>query len=387
MPRLPRVAATTSTLSTAVFSQLASRAAALQAQGRTIYPLHVGDTWMEPPVEARAESQRTDDHPGLHQYAPVQGMPTLLDAIGRRLERLGRAVPRERLQVVNGATSGLSIVTEALLEPGDEVLLPSPFWPLIRGILAKRGAAPVEIPFWDRLDSIDVETTLEAAITPRTVAIYVNSPHNPTGRVLTPQQVDAIVRVARRHDLWVIADEAYQDLCFIEPTPPIWTRDDLQDRYVASHTLSKSYGLAGARVGYLHGAPTAMAAIAAVQVFSTYCAPRPMQIGAARVLDAGDAFLAKRRDEFAEAGRRTADVLGVPAPEGGTFLFVDASPWLPRDAEDAMPFLERALEAGVQLTPGASCGEHYARFVRVCFTSLPLGVHERALDALRRALG
>lgn len=387
MPRLPRVAATTGTLSTTVFSQLASRAAALQAQGRTIFPLHVGDTWMEPPLVARAESQHTDGNPGLHQYAPVQGMRVLLDAIERRLERLGRAVPRERLQVVNGATSGLSIVTEALLDPGDEVLLPSPFWPLIRGIVAKRGAVPVQIPFWDRLDAIDVEATLEAAVTPRTVALYVNSPHNPTGRVLTREHVDAMVRVARRHDLWVIVDEAYQDLCFGEPSAPIWARDDLQDRYVACHTLSKSYGLAGARIGYLHGAREAMNAIAAVQVFSTYCAPRPMQLGAARVLDEGDAFLARRLAEFGEAGRRTADVLGVPHPEGGTFLFVDASPWLPSDAEDAMPFLERALDAGVQLTPGSSCGDDYKRFVRVCFTSLPLSEHDRALDALRRALG
>ncbi|MCA9617297.1 MAG: aminotransferase class I/II-fold pyridoxal phosphate-dependent enzyme, partial [Myxococcales bacterium] len=144
---------------------------------------------------------------------------------------------------------------------------------------------------------------------------------------------------------------------------------------------------AGARIGYLHGCEEAMAAIAAVQLYSTYCAPRPMQLGAARALDEGDAFLARRRDEFGEAGRRTAEVLGVPTPEGGTFLFVDASPYVPSDAEDAMPFLERALEAGVQLTPGGSCGEAYRRFVRVCFTSLPLDDHDRALEALRRALG
>ncbi|MCB9602080.1 MAG: pyridoxal phosphate-dependent aminotransferase [Sandaracinus sp.] len=385
MPR--RVASTLSSLSVGVFSQLGARAQALQAEGRTVYPLHVGDTWMEPPLVARAESQRTSEHPGLHQYAPVQGMPALLDAIERRLQRLGHPVPRARLQVVNGATSGLSVVTEALLDPGDEVLLPSPFWPLIRGIVAKRGAVAVQVPLWDRLDAIDIEAALEAAVTPRTKAIYVNSPHNPTGRMLTASQMDAMARVAKRHDLWVISDEAYQDLYFGEAPTPFWAHADVRERYVASHTLSKSYGLAGARIGYLHGCEEAMAAIAAVQLYSTYCAPRPMQLGAARALDEGDAFLARRRDEFGEAGRRTAEVLGVPTPEGGTFLFVDASPYLPSDAEDAMPFLERALEAGVQLTPGGSCGEAYERFVRVCFTSLPLDEHDHALEALRRALG
>lgn len=383
MPR--RIAATTRTLSLGVFSQLAARARAMQAAGGVVYPLHVGDTWMEPPLVARAESQLTSEHPGLHQYAPVQGAPALLDAIERRLARLGRAVPRARLQVVNGATSGLSIVAEALLDPGDEVLLPAPFWPLIRGIVAKRGAVPVQVPLWDRLDALDLEATLEAAVTPRSVALYVNSPHNPTGRVLTPAQVDAFVAVARRHDLWLIVDEAYQDLYFQIPPTPIWTRDDVQDRYVASHTLSKSYGLAGARVGYLHGAADAMEAIAAVQLYSTYCAPYPQQLGAARALDEAGDFLARRRDEFGEAGRRTAAVLGVPPPQGGTFLFVDASRHLPGGAVDAMPFLERALEEGVQLTPGASCGDAYARFVRVCFTSLPLAEHDRALEALARA--
>src|SRR5690606_27392437 len=124
-------------------------------------------------------------------------------------------------------------------------------------------------------------------ITPRTVALYVNSPHNPTGRILPPAVVDAMVRVARRHGLWLVVDEAYQDLYFGEAPVPIWSRDDVQEIYVASHTLSKSYGLAGARIGYLHGAPAAMGAIAAVQAFSTYCAARPMQLGAARVLDEG----------------------------------------------------------------------------------------------------
>lgn len=386
MPRFPDVSAASESLSTGVFSQLGARARALTAAGRRLYPLHVGDTWMEPPEGARAEAQRTSEHPGLHQYAPVHGLPELLSAIARRLDRLGHPVPEARLQVVSGATSGLSIIAEALLDPGDEVLLPAPFWPLIRGIIAKRGATPVQVPLWDRLDALDVEATLEAARSPRTVAIYLNSPHNPTGRVLPPDVVDAVVRFARRHQLWVIVDEAYQDLYFDATPVPIWAREDLRDRYVACHTLSKSYGLAGARVGYVHGCEAAMKAISAVQAFSTYCAPKPMQVAAIAALDKGDEFLARRRAEFGEAGRRTAALLGLPPPEGGTFLFFDASPYLPEGATDAMPFLERALDAGVMLTPGVSCGEAYARWVRICFTSLPLDEHDQALAALATAL-
>lgn len=387
MPRFPNVSSASAGLSTGVFSQLGARARELEAAGRRVFPLHVGDTWMEPLEGARAEAQRTADHPGLHQYAPVQGIPELLAAIERRLARRGHRIPASRLQVVSGATSGLSIIAEALFDAGDEVILPSPFWPLIRGIIAKRGATPVQVPLWDRLGEVDVDAALEAALSPRTVALYVNSPNNPTGRVLPREVAEAMVRFARRHDLWIIADEAYQDLYFADAPPPIWARDDVRDRYVACHTLSKSYGLAGARIGYVHGSEAAMKAISAVQAFSTYCAPKPLQFAAIAALDEGDAFLARRRDEFGEAGRRTAALLGVAPPEGGTFLFFDASPYLPEHATDALPFLERALEGGVMLTPGGSCGDAYARWVRICFTSLTLEEHDAALAALAPALG
>src|SRR3989304_3862811 len=143
MPRHPSVAATSSSLSDRVYSPLAERARSLPGP---IYPLHVGDTWLEPLPAARAEAQRTEDHPRLHNYSPVPGEP---------------APP--------AAT---------------QVFLPPPFWPLIRGILASRGCTPVEVPFYTRLPerAFDPEEALESRITERTAAIYVNSPNNPTGR-------------------------------------------------------------------------------------------------------------------------------------------------------------------------------------------------------------
>src|SRR5688500_14570678 len=150
MPRFPRTSKFAEGLSDRVFSRLAARA---KERGGIIYPLHVGDTWLEPYEGARAEAQRTADFPRLHNYAPVQGEPVLLDAIGEHLVRRGGCfVDRECVQVVSGATAGLSVVCEAMLEPGDEVLLPAPFWPLIRGIVNKRGARAIEIPFFDRID-------------------------------------------------------------------------------------------------------------------------------------------------------------------------------------------------------------------------------------------
>jgi N-succinyldiaminopimelate aminotransferase len=385
MPRHPSVSDTTSGLSDRVYSALARKAREMPGP---VYPLHVGDTYLEPLPEARAEAQRTADHPRLHNYAPVQGEPALLDAIRRRLSaRSGGEVDPECIQVMPGATAGLATVVAALLDPGEEMLLPSPFWPLIRGMVASRGCVPVEVPFYTRLGErgFDAEAALERAVTPRTAALYLNSPNNPTGRVLPDGVAAAVARVARRHDLWVLTDEAYEDLVHATPARPLWLHPDLAGRAVATHTVSKSYALAGARVGWTHGPAEAMAAIRAVQTFTQYCAARPMQLAAARALDGGGAWLAEARRAYGAAGRAAAAAVGIPPPEAGTFLFFDAAPFF-RAGEGLDGFLERCLAAGVLLTPGPASGRDFGTWVRLCFTAVPPDDLARALERLSGAL-
>lgn len=387
MPRHPRVSHTTESLSSGVFSQLARKAR--EHHGR-IYPLHVGDTYLDPLSPARAEAQRTIDHERLHNYAPVQGEPTLLATIAQRLEqRTGEPISTERIQVVSGATSGLSVVCATILDHGDEVIVPSPFWPLIRGIIASRGGVPVQLPFFDRLRDprFDPERAIEETITDRTVALYINTPNNPTGAVIPSDVIDAMLRVAKKRDLWVLCDEAYEELWFTDTRPaPVWAHPEARGRAIATHTLSKSYGLAGARIGFTHGPADVMVAVRAVQTFQTYCAPRPMQLGAVHALAGGDGWLAEARAAYRRAGYEAADALGIPRPEGGTFLFFDASPFM-REGEDILDFLGRCLDAGVLLTPGESCGRDYGSWVRLCFTSVPPGELREALGILRGVIG
>ena len=383
MPRHPTLAPSAEGLSDRVYSALADRA---RGRAGPIYPLHVGDTYRDPPIGARAEDQRSADHPRLHNYAATQGEPVLLDAILRRLRvRRGVELDRECLQVMPGATAGLAIVVAALLEPGDEVVVPSPYWPLVRGIVASRGCAPVEVPFFTRLDEpgFDPEAALEAAVGPRTAAIYLNPPHNPTGRVLAAEVVAAVARIAARHDLWVLADEAYDELVYEGEAAPIWTRDDLRRRTIAVHTVSKSHALAGARVGFVHGPEDAMRAIRGVQLFTSYCAPRPMQHAAARALEEGDGWLAETRAAYRAAGAAAARAVGLPPPRAGTFLAFDAAPYFtPGESLDG--FLERCLDAGVLLTPGRAIGRAFATWVRLCFTAVPPA---ELADALARLEG
>ncbi|MCA9603890.1 MAG: pyridoxal phosphate-dependent aminotransferase, partial [Myxococcales bacterium] len=329
VPRFPRVSPTSEGLSSAVFSSLLERA---RASGKHVYPLHVGDTYLAPVFEAQAEAQRAAEIPRLHNYPGVHGVPELLRALAARISARGdRPIDVGQVQVVAGATSGLSVLFQTVLDPGDEVLLLAPYWPLVRGIVASRGGVPVEVPFFDRVgaEGFDAEAALEAAVSPRTVALYVNSPHNPTGHVLDRSTMDALARVATRHNLWIVSDEAYEDFWYTETRPePVWNHPGLRERTVAAHTFSKGYGLAGGRVGYLHGPGEIIAKLRSVHTFQAYCAPHPMQWSALRALEHGDAWIAKARSAYAEAGRRAAAALGVPAPAGGTFIFFDARPYL-----------------------------------------------------------
>jgi N-succinyldiaminopimelate aminotransferase len=300
----------------------------------------------------------------------------------------GIALDREAVQVMVGATAGFTVVCSTLLSPGDEVVILAPFWPLIRGIVRAHGAVAVELPFYDRVGQpgFDPEAALEAVITPRTVAVYVNSPSNPTGRVLPVAVVDALARVVRRHGLWLLTDEAYEDLVYTPTRPdPIWARPDVRDRAIACHTLSKSHGMAGSRVGYTHGPLEIMRAVRGVQAFLTYGAPRPLQFAAAHALAEGDAWVESTRRLYAEAGARAAEALGLPAPEGGAFLFLDATPHF-HDGEDVHGFLRRCLDAGVLLTPGNASGRDYGSWVRLCYTVVPPAELADALARLRTVL-
>ena len=387
MPRFPFVAESSFGLSDAVFSKLVARAS---ERGGKTYALHVGDTYLEPHEGARAEAIRAADHPRLHNYAPVQGEPALLDAIVAHVERRsGARLERELVQVVSGATAGIAVVVDALLAPGDELLLLAPFWPLVRGTTQRRGGRALEIPFWDRLgawaDRAELEAYLESFVSPRSAAIYVTTPHNPTGSMLSAMHLEAIAAVAERHGLWVISDEVYEELWFDDEPASAWMHPRLRPRSVVVHSVSKAYGLAGARVGFVHGPAEAMQAVRGVQTFMTYCAPRPFQLAAARVLVEGRTWIERTRAHYRELGARSADALSVPRPPGGTFLFVDTR-GRRRDDESALAFLERCVDAGVLLTPGTASGRDYEDWVRLCFTTLPPEELEEALRRLRSVL-
>ena len=381
MPRAPELAAATRAMPGAVFSPVG--AAGSVPEG--VCPLHVGDTWLEPPVGARAEDLRAAELEGLHRYGDTRGLAPLREALAARLRtRNGLPAEAATVLVTAGATGALATALGAIANPGDEVLILAPYWPLIRGITQALRAAPVEVPFYDRVNSADEAVAAVAArASARSVALYVSSPSNPTGRVLPGEWLEALAGWARREGLWLLSDEVYEELLYTgEHVSPGRFAPECS---FSAFSFSKAWAMAGNRVGYLTGPAEALAGAAKIATHTFYHAPTAGQWAALRALESGAEWLADARRRYAEVGRAVSARLGLPAPEGGTFLFVDVAQAL--DARGLSGFLADCLEDGFALAPGGSCGADYASWVRLCFTSAPPEAVMSAVEKLAGRLG
>ena len=383
MPRAPRFSPSVGGIESNVYSALAHRLATFQGE---VYPLHVGDTWMEPPPGCRMEDFRVAEHPGMHRYAPPQGLPQLLTAIADRVtRRSGVPTTPENILVATGATGALGAVAGAILTPGDEVLILAPHWPLISGIVRSFHGVPVDVPFFGAVDSPETAVdALRGLLTPRTVALYINTPSNPTGRTVPRAWLKALIAWAQRENLWLISDDVYEDYVY-SGEPHTYVRALAPDRTFAAHSFSKAYGMAGNRCGYVLAPTWALPELKKIGLHSFYSTPTAAQLAAIQVLgEPGEQWIAHARPLYQEAGTAAAARLGEPPPEGSSFLFLDVAPVL--DGRGLGGFLEDCVERGLFVAPGPSFGP-YPTHVRVCFTAAAPEVVARGVDVLAELLG
>ncbi|MBW2453617.1 MAG: pyridoxal phosphate-dependent aminotransferase, partial [Deltaproteobacteria bacterium] len=286
-----------------------------------------------------------------------------------------------------GVTHALFCAARAVLDPGDEVLVTSPYWPLIPGLLQSAGIQPVEVPLSFRLyqePDLDVAAALEAAITEKTRAVYFISPGNPDGQIYRRDQIEAIAEVARSHDLWVLADEVYADFVYDGEHNSIATLPEMADRTITTYSLSKGRALAGARVGCVAGSERAITAALRIHAHTVYNVPTPMQRAGLFALSDGGAWPRMAKTLYREARDATAAALreiGIetPLPPGGTFFFLDLTEQLAGRPLQGM--IERAIDEGVYVAPGRAFGAGYDNFVRLCYTGVPL---DQILEGIRR---
>ncbi len=383
-------------------SSVLARLLACCPDQRDIVPFHVGNTHLAPPACARvgALSEVDGCDRSLYGYADPRGDPALLAAIVDKLRRQNEiaSATTESVQITCGATHALSLGLRAVLDPGDELLVLAPYWPMIRGVATSAGVRIVEVPapagaVADAAEDEAADRVAEhiaASVTPKAAAIYLSNPNNPDGHVYTAAELEGIARAAARCGLWIIADEVYEAFTFDgRRHRSIASLPGAAERTLTAFSFSKSYAQAGLRVGYLVGPEPVLAAARNFAHHSVYNVPRAMQRAALAALEQGDEFLASARAGYEQArdAATRAIALDAQSPDGGTYLFLDLAEALLPGEKDALPALERLARAGVLLVPGYAFGSEYTRYARLCFSAVPLDALEEGIARLNRALG
>lgn len=282
----------------------------------------------------RAAAQAIAD--GVNQYPPGAGDPALRQAISEhRLNRYGiQHDPDGEVLVTVGATEAMSATMLALIEPGDEVILIEPYYDAYPVAVAMAGGTRRTVPLTQGPEhrfELDL-SALRAAVGPRTRAIVVNSPHNPTGTVLTDAELDAIAEVCGENDLIAITDEVYEHLLFDERAhSPLATRSGMAERTLSISSVGKSFSATGWKIGWVCGAAELVAAVRAAKQFLTFVGGAPFQPAVAHALrhelewvrELRDA-LQRKRDRLAEGLAEAG--LDVLASEGTYFICADVRP-------------------------------------------------------------
>ncbi len=318
-------------------------------------------------------------------YTYQRGIPRLRKALGDYLSRTYKTtIDPERTFVTIGGMQAITETIQLLVNPGDEVIVPSPCWPNIAAaveIMAGK-VKPVPLTFGNRGWTLDIERVMEAC-GPRTKAIFVNSPGNPTGWTMSREEQRAMLEFARKRGLWIIADEVYGRLVYEGTAAPSFLQiADPDERVIVVNTFSKNWAMTGWRIGWIVASKQLGQVYENLVQYNTSGVPTFLQYGATAALEQGDEFLAamvarvrKSRDMVTDTFARLPKVRYAP-PAGAFYAFfsVDGEP-------DARKLAIRLIdEANIGLAPGTAFGPGAPNFLRLCFAGSP----DRLGEALRR---
>ena len=311
---------------------------------------------------------------GSNQYAPSRGLPALRQAVAAHYGRhQGLDLSPEHVCVTSGATEALGAAILAVIEPGDEVILLTPAYDSYAPMVRRAGGVVREValqpPGW-RIDG----AALEAAVGPRTRAILFNNPHNPTGRLFSAEELQAVADVAQSHDLTVIADEVWEHVVLDGARfVPLMALDGMADRTIKIGSAGKIFSLTGWKVGWMVAAPENASVLARAHQFLTFSTAPNLQTAVAFGLDEGDAWIAPMQERFARARDRMSQGLedaGFTVLDAAAtyFMCVDLAASGIDMTDEA--FATQAVErAGVAVIPLSAFAEQNPpeHLVRLCF--------------------
>jgi arginine:pyruvate transaminase len=340
--------------------------------GQPVIMLSIGEPDLPPPARVLDRVVQSM-YAGRTRYAHGQGEPVAREAVARHLaERSGMPVSPEQVLYCAGTQNGLYTCLMTVVESGDEVIVPDPYYATYEGLVAASGATFVAVQTSPETGFHLTAEALEAAITPRTRVLLLNTPSNPTGAVLSEAEVDAIGAVCERHDLWILSDEVYADIMFSGRFCSPFDRPQLRERTMAVSSISKSHLLPGFRAGWVAAPESAMPRLLSVAEAMLFGSQPFLEDALAEALTGHHPEVQAFRDSL--LGRAEAVVgafegcihTNVRMPEGGMFLMVDVRATGLNGEQFAWRLLD---EANVVVMPGESFGLGAAAgHVRVALT-------------------
>ncbi len=353
-----------------------SKAKAMKAQGIDVVAFGAGEPDFDTPKHIK-DAAIEAILAGKTKYTPASGTPELKQAICRKFARdNGLEYAPENIVVSNGAKHSLMNIFNAICNPGDEVIIPAPYWVSYPEMVKLADGVPVTLMTKEENDFKFTAAQLEAAITPKTRALVLNSPSNPTGMVYTKAELEAIADVAVRHDLYVISDEIYEHLVYGDfPTSIAALNDEIKERTIIVNGVSKTYAMTGWRIGYTASSAALAKVMSNIQSHATSNPNSVAQVAAIAALDGPMDEMLKMKAAFDDRRKymleRIASIDGVSCrePKGAFYVMMNISALKGRTlggvkietSDDfANAFLEKAL---VAVVPGSGfAADNYVRW-------------------------
>jgi aspartate aminotransferase len=364
---------------------MAAKARDLRTKGVRVFDFTVGEPDQATPAHVVAAGKAAIDA-GRTRYAPASGLPELRSAVVHRYrEDFAVSFAPEEVCVAVGGKQALALLYQAILDRGSEIVVPTPAWPTFAEAARVAGATPAFVTLSEKDRFHLTARAVSRALSPRTRAVVVNSPSNPTGSVVEPGELLGIARLAKRHGFWLLYDDTYAQLVFRTEGPPALqaVKDAASGHLVVVGTASKTYCMTGWRVGWVAGPKPLVEACTALNSHSVQGPATFAQLAAAEALTASQdtvramaAEYRRRRDFIHPAIARLPGVV-CPEPEGGFYVFPDVRRCLSREMPDTLTLAERLLEEkAVAVVPGE--GFHAPGHFRLSFATAFADLQEGA---------
>ena len=369
--------------------QVLARAQALEAEGKEIIHLEIGEPDFTTPAhirEAGIDAIRT----GHTRYNPPRGIPQLRHQVALLAgQQRGISIDPAQVVITPGAKPDLFFPTLAVVQPGDEVIYPDPGFPTYEAMIQVAGAIPVPVPLLEQNNfSFDLDT-FDRSVNPRTRLIILNSPGNPTGSIIPREDLQHIAQAAAKHDCWVLSDEIYARLVFDDlSVPSIYTLPGMAERTIIVDGFSKTYAMTGWRLGFGIMPPALAERVNLLLTHSIGCTAHFTQYAGLAALQGSQQVVTEMVTAYQQRRDMTVSLLNaIPGvtclkPRGAFYAFPNISAFGLSSVQIANLILEQANVAVLPGTAFGACGEGYLRIV---FANSPVNI-QRAMQRIAQVL-